>query len=59
MRVFAVWIERPFDVSVQRSQHADARMHQRSAALRCHEVGFADSQMASEKLARRRALPVF
>jgi hypothetical protein len=33
MRVFAIRIERPFDVAVQRPQHANAGMHQEVAAL--------------------------
>jgi hypothetical protein len=33
MRVFARGIKLPFDVPVQRSQHADARMHHEVAAL--------------------------
>jgi hypothetical protein len=33
MRVFAIRIEHPFDVSVQRPQYPDPRMHQKVAAL--------------------------
>ena len=33
MGVFAIGIERPLDVAVQRHQHPDARMHQEVAAF--------------------------
>jgi hypothetical protein len=33
MRVFAIRIEHPFDVAVQRPQYPDARMLQKVAAL--------------------------
>jgi hypothetical protein len=37
MRVFARRIKRALDVPIERSQHADARMHQRPAIFRRHQ----------------------
>jgi hypothetical protein len=37
MRVFPVRVECPFEVPVDRPQHADPRMHQRSATLGRHD----------------------
>jgi hypothetical protein len=37
MRVFAVGIEHALDVTVQRFQDSDVRMHQRPAILRRHD----------------------
>jgi hypothetical protein len=39
MCVFARGIKLPLDVSVQRSQHADARMHQRPATKQVGDHG--------------------
>jgi hypothetical protein len=35
MRVFAVGIEHPLDLAVQRPQHSDPRMHEEVAAFGC------------------------
>jgi hypothetical protein len=40
-RFIAIGVKRPFDVSVQRSQHSDPRVHQRPAIFRRHDQRFA------------------
>lgn len=40
MSVLPVWIKRPWDVSVQRPQDADARMHQGTTIFRGHDQRF-------------------
>jgi hypothetical protein len=40
MRVFTRWIKLPLDVSVQRSQHADARHHRRAVEFNDEKQGF-------------------
>jgi hypothetical protein len=33
MCIFAIWIKRALDVAIERSQHADARMHPEVATV--------------------------
>jgi hypothetical protein len=37
MRVLAIWIKRPLNVSVQRPQHADTGMQEGASVLRGHD----------------------
>lgn len=40
MMLFPIWIEHPFDMSVQRPHDADARHHRRAAVLGDQEKHF-------------------
>jgi hypothetical protein len=37
MTLFAIRIEHPLDVAIQRPQHNDPRVHQRPTAFRSHD----------------------